>query len=110
MCSIGTLIQKVQNISRHTQTLLEYFPNAILWSCLFIIFVNRIPGMNPLSENDDKLFTLPAADDAYRQHRDRRKRVYSRNGVQVLPAIPEEEEQEEHVALPTGKFVSPVAS
>ncbi|OAX80753.1 hypothetical protein ACJ72_04905 [Emergomyces africanus] len=95
MTAIDTLIQKIQNSYRHTQTFLEYFPNAILWSCLVFIFVNGIPGMNPLPEHDLKPPTVPVAYDVYKQDRGRRKhrRIYWRNIVQVLPTILEEEEE-----------------
>ncbi|KKZ62709.1 hypothetical protein EMCG_02920 [[Emmonsia] crescens] len=92
MYPIDTLMQKMQDSSAHTQTLLEYFRNAILWSCLFFIFVKGIAGMNLSSENRHKLPPVPAADDAYKQHINRRRRVFNRYGVQVLPAIPEEDD------------------
>ncbi|QSS58627.1 hypothetical protein I7I51_08055 [Histoplasma capsulatum] len=108
MYPIVGLIQKIQDTSPHSGILLGYFRNAIIWSCVFLVFVTGIAGRTEQLENHVKASpTIRSASHAHRKLLNKRARYH----VHVLPTILEEEEEHQllewkHIALLEGDIVS----
>ncbi|KLJ05498.1 hypothetical protein EMPG_11013 [Blastomyces silverae] len=90
MYAITKFIQTLQVYSLRTNAVLEYFRNALLLSCMIILFIEGIARRNTRPRMPVRMPTTRTGARIYR-------RVLSRNArleVDILPTIPEEEEEE----------------
>ncbi|OJD26902.1 hypothetical protein ACJ73_01713 [Blastomyces percursus] len=103
MYAINKFIQKVQIFSLRTNAILEYFRNALLLSCMVLLFVEgiarrnkqpRMPERIPEWMSDGMPDGMPDGIPITRPAVQMYRRVLSmraRYEIDVLPAIPEEE-------------------
>ncbi|EEQ88939.2 uncharacterized protein BDCG_04059 [Blastomyces dermatitidis ER-3] len=90
MYAISKFIQTVQIFSLRTNAILEYFRNALLLSCMIVLFVEGIARRNTRPRMPDRIPIPRTGAQMYREVLG----THARYEIDILPPIPEEEGEE----------------
>ncbi|EEH40313.2 hypothetical protein PAAG_02368 [Paracoccidioides lutzii Pb01] len=104
-------LQQIEVSDIHSQTFLEYYRPAILWCCIVFLIVKGIPVTRVRPDNAKA--SVKKTKKGVRWRKRKRGRIYNQYGVQILPVILEEEEEEmreENVSEMRGAVTSEFSS